>query len=128
LEAYQTNAKMHYNWGNFLQKQSRYKEAVVQYEKVLELQPDTFGAINNLGSMYEILGRPSVSIHVTNWCVIVVFKTSHQNHEKASCRVYFTKIFQKLVLTVSLLTFSIKGVLNPNFRSLSFELKNRFLK
>ena len=61
LEVYPTNAKIQYNWGNFLQKQKRYEEAVLQYKKVLELQPDSFSAINNLGSMYEILGEPLVS-------------------------------------------------------------------
>ena len=60
LETYPHNPKIRYNWGNFLQKQNRYEDALAEYQKTVELQPDYFSALNNMGSMYEVLKYPKV--------------------------------------------------------------------
>uniref|UniRef100_A0A8C4RKU1 dolichyl-phosphate-mannose--protein mannosyltransferase n=1 Tax=Erpetoichthys calabaricus TaxID=27687 RepID=A0A8C4RKU1_ERPCA len=45
------NAKVHYNYANFLKDQGRYPEAVHHYETALKLYPRHASALNNLGTL-----------------------------------------------------------------------------
>lgn len=47
------NAKVRYNWANFLRETERYDEAVQEYEEVLKLYPSYPGALNNLATILE---------------------------------------------------------------------------
>ena len=46
---------MHYNLGVIFQKENRWKEAVREYEKVLELKPDDADANFNLALIYDTI-------------------------------------------------------------------------
>ncbi|XP_041441947.1 protein O-mannosyl-transferase TMTC1 isoform X2 [Xenopus laevis] len=45
------NAKVHYNFANFLKDQSRKNEAIMHYKTVLRLYPKHPSALNNLGTL-----------------------------------------------------------------------------
>ncbi|XP_031754523.1 protein O-mannosyl-transferase TMTC1 isoform X2 [Xenopus tropicalis] len=45
------NAKVHYNYANFLKDQSRKDEAIMHYKTVLRLYPKHSSALNNLGTL-----------------------------------------------------------------------------
>ncbi|XP_039264067.2 protein O-mannosyl-transferase TMTC1-like [Styela clava] len=48
------NAKIRYNWGNFLRDNGRYRDAMLEYEKTLKLYPSYAGALNNLAIILEM--------------------------------------------------------------------------
>ncbi|XP_069484632.1 protein O-mannosyl-transferase TMTC1 [Ambystoma mexicanum] len=45
------NAKVHYNYANFLKDQGRYDEAIFHYKTALRLYPRHASALNNLGTL-----------------------------------------------------------------------------
>ena len=47
------NAEMHYNLGTIFLQNKRYKEAIKEYERVLELQPNDPDTHYNLGILYD---------------------------------------------------------------------------
>ncbi|CAO2607247.1 Protein O-mannosyl-transferase TMTC1 [Lemmus lemmus] len=47
------NAKVHYNYANFLKDQGRNKEAIYHYRTALKLYPRHASALNNLGTLTE---------------------------------------------------------------------------
>ena len=74
MDVYPNTPKIVYNWANNLQNQNRWPEAMELYERVLELQPTYFGALNNMGSAYEVLGRSLVSVRRQFKLIIVYLK------------------------------------------------------
>ncbi|XP_072034195.1 protein O-mannosyl-transferase TMTC1-like isoform X2 [Amphiura filiformis] len=51
VETLPHNAKMHYNWANYLKDNGRKPEAISHYQKCLELYPNHTSAFNNLGTL-----------------------------------------------------------------------------
>ncbi|KAF7242764.1 Protein O-mannosyl-transferase TMTC1, partial [Varanus komodoensis] len=49
------NAKVHYNYANFLKDQGRNREAIYHYKTALELYPRHASALNNLGTLTKDL-------------------------------------------------------------------------
>ena len=47
------NAKVHFNYANFLRDRGRVKEAVHHYQTAIKLAPDHAVSHNNLGSLLE---------------------------------------------------------------------------
>ena len=52
----------HYNLGNYLQAEGRYREARAAYDTALELQPDNPGLIGNIGALLDKQGRKEEAI------------------------------------------------------------------
>ena len=52
----------HYNLGNYLQAEGRYREARAAYDTALELQPDDPGLIGNIGALLDKQGRKEEAI------------------------------------------------------------------
>lgn len=53
LKTFPHNAKVRYNWANYLRDTERYDEAVYEYEETLKLYPTYPGALNNLATILE---------------------------------------------------------------------------
>ncbi|XP_003220872.3 protein O-mannosyl-transferase TMTC1 [Anolis carolinensis] len=51
------NAKVHYNYANFLKDQGRDREAIYHYKTALELYPRHASALNNLGTLTKDLAE-----------------------------------------------------------------------
>ncbi|CAK8683431.1 unnamed protein product [Clavelina lepadiformis] len=53
LAAAPNNAKIRYNWANFLRENNRLDEAIREYQKTIELYPEYVSAIHNLATILE---------------------------------------------------------------------------
>nr|CAB3267128.1 transmembrane and TPR repeat-containing protein 1-like [Phallusia mammillata] len=53
VETFPENAKVHYNWANYLYEHNRTLEAAAEYEKTIELYPNFVSAMNNLATILE---------------------------------------------------------------------------
>lgn len=53
LQVLPNNAKLHFNYGNYLRDTSNFELAKMHYRKALELWPSYASAWNNLGTLIE---------------------------------------------------------------------------
>lgn len=53
LQVLPNNAKLHFNYGNYLRDSSNFELAKMHYRKALELWPSYASAWNNLGTLIE---------------------------------------------------------------------------
>lgn len=75
LRVLPNNAKLHFNYGNFLRDNSNYELAKLHYRKALELWPTYASAWNNLGTLID----DDVDLQEKHFLAAVQFSDQHIN-------------------------------------------------
>lgn len=58
------NAVWHYNQGVILENQDHFKQAIVKYRQAIEIDPDYWGALQNLGLLLRRQGDPEQALQM----------------------------------------------------------------
>lgn len=74
LKVLPNNAKMHYNYANFLRDISNTKRAKLHYQKALKLWPNYASAYNNLGTLID-----DIDVAEEHFLAAIHFSAEHIN-------------------------------------------------